>query len=115
MGRRVILVAAAALAVLAGTAGAGVIKGTKRADRLDGKAGNDRIKVDGGGRDTVRCGAGADLVNADASDRVVSDCETVARVIARASYTAPAQHSTIAEPDSFAWGNKVVATFQRGP
>src|SRR5512132_870693 len=123
MGRRVILVAAAALAILAGAAGAGVIKGTKRADflpggpradRIDGRAGNDRIKVDGGGRDTVRCGAAADLVTADASDRVASDCETVARVIARDSYTAPAQHSTIAEPDSFAWGNKVVATFQVG-
>jgi hypothetical protein len=123
MGRRVILVAAAALAILAGTAGGGVIKGTKRADflvggpradRIDGKAGNDRIKVDGRGRDAVHCGRGADLVNADASDRVASDCETVARVIARDSYTAPAQHSTIAEPDSFAWGNKVVATFQVG-
>jgi hypothetical protein len=123
MGRRVILVAAAALAILAGTAGAAVIKGTKRADflrggpradRVDGKAGNDRIKVDGGRRDLVRCGGGTDLVNADASDRVVSDCETVARVIAHDAYTAPAQHSTIAEPDSFSWGSKVVATFQVG-
>ncbi|HET6643257.1 MAG TPA: sialidase family protein [Gaiellaceae bacterium] len=123
MGRRVILVAAGALALLAGTAGAAVINGTKRADflrggprpdRIDGRAGNDRIKVDGGGRDTVRCGGGADLVNADASDRVARDCETVARVIARDPYAAPAQHSTIAEPDSLSWGNKVVATFQVG-
>ncbi len=123
MGRRVILVAAAALALLAGTAGAAVINGTKRADflrggprpdRIDGRAGNDRIKVDGGGRDTVRCGAGADLVNADPVDRLAPDCETVARVIARDPYGAPAQHSTIAEPDSLSWGNKVVATFQVG-
>jgi BNR repeat protein len=123
MGRRVVLVVAAALLLSTSVAGAAVIKGSKRsdvlrggarADRIDAKAGNDRIKVDGGGRDTVRCGRGVDLVNADASDRLARDCELVARVIARDRYSAPAQHSTIAEPDTFSWGNTVVAAFQVG-
>lgn len=123
MGRRVVLVSAAALSLFVGVAGAAVINGTKRseflrggprADRIDARAGNDRIKVDGGGRDRVRCGRGVDLVNADATDRVARDCETVVRVIARDRYATPAQHSTIAEPDSFAWGNTIVAAFQSG-
>ena len=123
MGRRVVLVTAAALLLFTAAGSAAVIEGTKRADflrggprpdRLDSRGGNDRIKVDGGGRDTVRCGAGVDLVNADGSDRLARDCETVARVIARDRYRAPAQHATIAEPDSFSWGSTVVATFQVG-
>jgi hypothetical protein len=123
MGRRVVLVSAAALLLFVSVAGATVINGTKRgellrggprADRIDAKGGSDRIKVDGGGRDTVRCGRGVDLVNADAGDRVARDCETIVRVIARDRYTTPAQHSTIAEPDSLAWGNTIVAAFQSG-
>jgi len=123
MGRRIVLVNAAALLLFVGAAGAAVINGTKRgellsggprADRIDARGGNDRIKVDGGGRDTVRCGRGVDLVNADAADRVARDCETVVRVIARDRYTVPAQHSTIAEPDSYAWGNTIVAAYQSG-
>lgn len=61
----------------------------------------------------MRCGDGNDLVNADAADRVTG-CETVARVIARDPYTAPAQHSTIAEPDTLSRGSMVVAAFQVG-
>src|SRR3954467_15977420 len=123
MGRRFVLVVAAALLLFAAAGSAAVIRGTPRADllrggprsdRIDGKGGNDRIKVDGGRRDTVRCGPGIDLVNADAADRVGRDCELVARVIARDPYTAPAQHNTIAEPDNLAWGNTVVAAFQVG-
>jgi hypothetical protein len=124
MGRRVVLVSAAALFLFGGIAGAAVIKGTKqadflrggpRADRIDARSGNDRIKVDGGRRDTVRCGPGrADLVNADLADRIARDCETVARVVARDPHRAPAQHASIAEPDTFAWGNTVVAAFQSG-
>jgi hypothetical protein len=123
MGRRVALVASAALALLGGTAGATVIKGTNRAeflrggpsaDRLDGRGGNDRIKIDAGGRDAVRCGRGRDLVNADLTDRTARDCELVARVIARDRFSGLAQHATIAEPDSFSWGNTVVASFQIG-
>jgi hypothetical protein len=124
MGRRFVLVITAALILSAGVAGAAVINGTKRndfirggprADRINGKGGNDRIKVDGGRRDLVRCGPGrADLVNADLADRVAADCETVVRVIARDRYRSPAQHASIAEPDTFAWGNTVVAAFQSG-
>jgi hypothetical protein len=122
MGRRVVLVAAAALLLFSGVASATVIRGSNRgelllggprADTIHARGGHDRIKVDGGGRDTVRCGPGRDLVNADAADRL-RDCETVLRVIARDRYSAPAQHSSIAEPDSFAWGSTVVATFQVG-
>lgn len=124
MGRPVVLVTAAALLLFVATAGAARITGTARADflrggpaadRIDGRGGSDRIKVDGGGRDTVRCGSGRyDLVNADLSDTVAADCETVARVIARDLYRSSAQHSTIAEPDTLAWGNVVVAAFQSG-
>lgn len=124
MGRPVVLVTAAALLLFASAAGAARIGGSPQsdflrggpsADRIDGRGGNDRIKVDGGGRDTVRCGWGRyDLVNADLADRVGPDCETVARVVARDPYQAPAQHSTIAEPDSLSWGNTVVAAFQVG-
>ena len=122
MGRRIVLVAAVALLLFSGVAGARVIQGTNRgellrggprADSINARGGHDRIKVDGGGRDTVRCGPGRDLVNADAADRL-RNCETIVRVIARDRYSAPAQHSSIAEPDSFAWGNTVVATFQVG-
>ncbi len=123
MGRPVVLVTAAALFFTA-TAIAGRIDGSPRsdflrggptADRVDGRGGNDKIKVDGGGRDTVRCGPGRfDLVNADLSDRVASDCETVARVIARDPYRAPAQHATIAEPDSLSWGRTIVVAYQSG-
>jgi hypothetical protein len=71
--------------------------------------------VDGGGRDAVRCGRGdADLVNADLEDGIAGDCETVARVVARDPYGAPAQHATIAEPDTFAHGGTVVAAYQVG-
>jgi len=124
MGRPVILVTAAALLLFVATAGAARITGSPRADflrggqatdRIDARGGNDRIKVDGGGRDTVRCGTGRyDLVNADLADSVGADCETVARVIARDLYRSEAQHSSIAEPDSFSWGNTVVTAFQSG-
>jgi hypothetical protein len=122
--RRTLGVATLAFALAAGTAGATAItgtnrvdflRGTPRADRIDSRAGSDRIKVDGGGRDTVSCGAGRyDVVNADRFDRTTRDCETVARVVARDGYRAPAQHATIAEPDTFSWGNVVVTAFQAG-
>ena len=112
------------LALAAGTAGAAPITGTNRIDflrgglrpdRIDARGGSDRIKVDGGGRDVVQCGPGRyDVVNADRADRVASDCETVARVIARDRHQAPAQHATIAEPDTLSSGNVVVAAFQVG-
>ena len=123
MGRPVVLVTAAALLLFVGAAGAAVVRGSRhadlllggpRADRIDAGRGNDRVDVHGGGRDTVRCGPGTDLVNADAADRLAADCERAVRVIARDPYRAPAQHSTIAEPDSLSWGNTVVVAFQSG-
>ena len=123
MGRRVVLVAAAAL-LLAGAAGAAriggtnradVLRGTPRADRIDGRGGNDRINVHRGRADTVRCGRGRlDLVNGDRVDLVAPDCETVARVVIRDPYVGDAQHETIAEPDTLAWRNTVLAAFQVG-
>src|SRR5215210_1661421 len=123
MGRPVVLVTAAALLLFVGTAAAARIRGTDRpdlliggpsADRIDARRGNDRIKVDGGGRDTVFCGRGTDLVNADAADRLAPDCERVARVIATDPYSGAGQHSTIAEPDSYAFGSTVVVAYQAG-
>jgi BNR repeat-like domain len=124
MGRPVVLVTAAALlpftapaiaARIDGSPRADFLRGGPSADRIDGRGGSDRIKVTGGGRDSVRCGPGRfDLVNADLSDRVGSDCETVARVIARDAYRAPAQHATIAEPDSLSWGRTIVVAYQSG-
>ena len=123
MGRPVVLVTAAALLFTAsavagridGSPRADFLRGGPSADRIDGRGGSDRIKVYGGGRDNVRCGPGRfDLVNADLSDRVASDCETVARVIARDPYRAPAQHATIAEPDSLSWGQTIVVAYQSG-
>ena len=106
--------ASAGAAVVGGTNRADVLRGTPRADTVSARGGNDRVKVDGGRRDVVRCGRGFDLVNADLADRVAADCEDVARVIARDPYRAPAQHASIAEPDSLAWGNTIVAAFQVG-
>src|SRR5215210_351334 len=123
MGRPVFLVPAAALLLFSATAGAAVISGSRhadlllggpRADRISAGLGNDRIKVDGGGRDTVSCGRGTDLVNADATDVLRRDCERVARVIARDPYGGAGQHSTVAEPDSYAFGRTIVVAYQAG-
>jgi RTX calcium-binding nonapeptide repeat (4 copies) len=123
MGRPVFLVTAAALFLFVGVAGAASIRGTRHADllrggpgadRIDAGRGNDRITVFGGGRDRVECGPGVDLVNADSSDRLSRTCERAARVIARDPFSRPAQHSTIAEPDSYAVGRTVVVAYQAG-
>jgi hypothetical protein len=100
--------AAVLLAALAlvGTAAAATIRGTAR---------NDRINAVNGVRQTVICGRGVDVVNVDLLDVVRADCETTARRIARdATRVAGAQHSAVAEPDSFSFGSTVVATFQVG-
>jgi BNR repeat-like domain len=121
--KRAALLAAAGLALfLAVSAGAALIVGSPRADLLLGSpkpdrigagAGNDRIDVAGGGRDRVSCGRGSDLVAADSSDQVSSDCETVTRLISSDPYRGGgAMHATEAEPDSFASGSTIVATFQ---
>ncbi len=83
---------------------------------VNGTKGPDRIAVQGNGvSDRVRCGAGRDVVTADLSDRIAADCEVVSRQLSRDSSTAfQAQHGTQVEPDSFAFGRTIVATFQSG-
>jgi hypothetical protein len=111
----VLAASGAGAAPITGTNRIDFLRGGPRADRIDARGGSDRIKVDGGGGDLVRCGPGRyDVVNADRADRVAPDCETVALIVARDGHRAPAQHATIAEPDTFSWGSVVVAAFQAG-
>jgi hypothetical protein len=122
--KRAALLAAAGIALsLAASAGAALIVGTPRADLLLGSskpdriragAGSDRIDVAGGGRDAVSCGRGSDLVAVDSTDKPGSDCEIVSTRISTDPYLGAGLHATEAEPDSFAWGSTVVATFQVG-
>ncbi len=113
-GIALVLAASAGAALIVGTPRADLLLGTAKADRVGGGAGNDRIDVAGGGRDQVSCGRGADVVAADSSDTVGSDCETVSRLISSDPFGGGGLHATEAEPDSFAWGSTVVATFQVG-
>lgn len=128
MGARRLAGAAAALAVvlpaagataatIVGTQRANLIHGGPRADTIRARGGDDRIVAQDGGRDRISCGAGRDVVSADRSDRVAGDCETVLRQLQgdplRERATG-AQHATEVEPDSFAWGSTVVATYQSG-
>jgi len=113
-GIALFLAASAGAALIVGTPRAELLLGTPRPDRIGAGAGNDRIDVAGGGPDRVSCGRGSDLVAADSSDRLASDCETVTRRISTDPYRGSGLHATEAEPDSFAWGSKVVATFQVG-
>ena len=81
-------------AVIPGTGGNDTLRGTARADSLYGKGGNDRLlglagddllvggpgndRLTGGpGSDRLSCGRGRDTANADARDRVATDCEVV--------------------------------------
>ncbi len=110
-----VLVASSGAARIVGTRSADLLLGTLTPDRISARAGNDRVDVAGGGRDRVSCGLGLDLVAADSTDRLAVDCELVSRRISRDRLRgAGAQHASQAEPDSFAWGSKVVATFQVG-
>jgi hypothetical protein len=127
------LTASADAARIVGTSGADVLRGRSGPDRLEGLAGNDfldggpgrdriiagsgndRVKAEDGARDTVSCGQGDDVVTADLIDVVAADCEVVPRRISRDPYGNPeSQHETEVEPDSFASGTTVVATFQVG-
>jgi hypothetical protein len=129
-------------ALLVGTPGPDRLNGTSRADELYGLGGNDRLAgrgandlIDGGpGRDrlaggpgsdrlaandrrvdTVLCGSGRDAVNADRTDLVGPDCETVSRQLSRDEGTDfEAQHETQVEPDSFSYGRTIVTVFQSG-
>src|ERR671915_895549 len=131
---RLVALALALLALLAGAAAAARIEGTSRPQRVAGTAaadliiprggadrvlagrGNDRVVVQyDGSVDTVSCGAGRDVVTADGSDRVAADCELVSRRISRDIHrNSDAQHETQDEPDSLTVGNTTVAAFQTG-
>jgi hypothetical protein len=130
-------------AVRTGGPGPDRLLGTNRGDLLQGNAGNDRLTGRGGpdllvggtgrdrlvggpgadslaaevdlARDSVSCGAARDVVTAEPVDRVARDCETVSRQLSRDTSQNPiAHHQTQVEPDSFSFGNTVVATFQSG-
>ena len=98
---------AVALAVAVPSAWAASVAGTSRSDRI--------AVQDNGIKDRVRCGGGRDVVTADLLDVIAADCEVVSREISHDSTTAfQAQHSTQVEPDSFAFGRTIVASFQSG-
>ena len=105
----------ATAATIRGTTGGDLVVGTPRADRVLSGAGADRVQIAFGGADSADCGAGVDVVSADAADRVAANCEVVSRRLSVDPYTnADSQHETAVEPDSFSWGNTVVAVFQVG-
>ncbi|MEN3341893.1 MAG: hypothetical protein V7644_1297 [Actinomycetota bacterium] len=109
------LVAPAAAATLRGTVHGDVLAGTPAPDRIASRAGDDFVQAAFGGVDRVDCGAGVDVVSADASDRVAKNCEIVSRRLSVDRSTNPgSQHETAVEPDDFAWGSAVVATYQVG-
>jgi hypothetical protein len=63
----------------------------------------------------VLCGRGLDVATVDGLDRVAPDCEVVTRQASRDPYrNGESQHETEVEPDSAAFGKKVVAVFQVG-
>jgi hypothetical protein len=105
----------ATAATIRGTKTANLIIGTPAPDRIVAGAGNDLVQASFGGTDSVDCGAGIDIVSADAVDKVASNCEIVSRRLSVDPYkNADSQHETAVEPDSFAWGDTVVAVFQLG-
>jgi hypothetical protein len=114
-GIALFVAASAGAALIVGTPGSDLVVGTLKPDRVAARAGNDRIDVAGGRRDRVSCGRGSDLVAIDGADRVSRDCEVVSRRISTDPYrNDEAMHASEAEPDSFAFGPTVVATFQVG-
>ena len=107
----------ATAASITGTARGDLLHGSPRPDTIRARGGDDRIVAQDGGRDTISCGAGRDVVSADRTDRVAPDCEVVSRQLLGdplREIGSHAQHASEVEPDSFAWGSKVVATFQSG-
>jgi len=130
-------------ATIRGTSRNDRLVGTQRADTIDGGAGNDTILGRGGNdlliggpgrdaiaggagndsiaangdaaRDTVSCGPGVDIVNADPGDSVARGCQVTSRQLSTDTVAADgAQLGTEVEPDSFAFGQTVVAVFQVG-
>ena len=110
-----LIASTATAATIRGTTSGDLVVGTPRADRVLSGAGADRVQIAFGGADSADCGAGLDIVSADASDRVAANCEVVSRRLSVDPYAnADSQHETAVEPDSFSWGNTVVAAFQVG-
>jgi hypothetical protein len=101
---------------LVGRGGHDLLHGGPGRDTVSGETGNDKVVVHyDGAVDSVLCGPGRDVVTADASDSVAADCEVVSLQLSRdASGSSRAQHETQVEPDSFAFGQTVVAAFQTG-
>jgi hypothetical protein len=99
-----------------GRGGNDLLIGGPGRDTIAGGAGNDAIAANGdGARDTVSCGPGVDIVNADPGDSVARGCEVTSRQLSTDTVTGgSAQHATEVEPDSFAFGQTVVAVFQVG-
>jgi len=92
-----------------------VVVSTAAAATVRGTAKNDLLQTAFGGVDRVACGRGVDVVSADAADKVSSDCEVVSRRLSVDPYSnRDSQHETAVEPDDFAYGSTVVATFQIG-
>jgi hypothetical protein len=109
------LAAPATAATIQGTTHADALQGTNAADRISARGGDDFVQTAFGGRDEIACGPGRDVVTADRGDRVARDCEVVSRRLSTDLSTSPdSQHETAVEPDSFAYGSTVVATFQLG-
>ena len=119
-----LLASTATAATRLGTARSETLRGTAAADFLDPRDGRDRVVAGSGADrvkafdryvDDVRCGPGADVVAADLRDRVARDCETVSRRLAIDPLrTQPFVHATHVEPDSFSFGNTLVAVYQVG-
>jgi len=101
---------------LLGAAGNDLLIGGLGADRISAGAGNDAVAANGdAARDTIACGTGSDVVNADLADNVARDCELTSRQLSTDTTAGDdAQHATEVEPDSFAFGSTVVATYQVG-
>jgi hypothetical protein len=70
---------AATPATVAGGAGNDALYGSSAADTLDGGTGNDLFDARDATSDTLVCGDGTDSGDADASDTVAADCESIAR------------------------------------
>jgi hypothetical protein len=101
---------------LDGRGGNDLLSGGAGRDRVVGGAGDDRIAVQAdGASDQALCGAGRDIVNAELADTVADDCEVVSRQLSRdTTVDFRSQHETQVEPDSFAFGQTIVAVFQNG-
>src|SRR5579862_817019 len=104
--RRLAIVLALVIAAPAAAATIRTVQGTQ---------GNDFIQASFDGVDRVDCKRGFDVVTADLRDSVAASCEVVSRRLSVDSSTnSSSRHETAVEPDDFAFGSTVVATYQVG-